>query len=144
MTTSARIGYGAKFQTGNDASPESFTDFLEVTSITPPNMSVDSIDATHMASPSGAREFIAGLLDAGDVGIEFNFVPGNASALALMTELGTVPRPTKTRRIVFPDLSYFQFEAFITGFEPEGPVDDKMGASATFKVTGLPTLTQQS
>lgn len=142
MTTSARIGYGCRFQTGDGAATEVFTDFGEVTALTPPGFAVDAVDVTHMQSPSGAREFISGLLDAGEIQLEFNLVPGSVSTLALMTEIGTVPRPTKNRKIVFPDNSYFLAAAFITNFEPDAPIDDKMTASATFKITGLPTLVQ--
>ena len=142
MTTSARIGYGCRFQTGDGAATEVFTDFGELAAITLPKFAVNPVDATHNASPSGTREFVAGLLDAGEVSFEFNLVPGGVGVLGLMTELGTVPRPTKNRRLVFPDGSYFTVAAFITGFETDTPIDDKMKGTATFKVTGLPTLVQ--
>ena len=54
-----KLGYGTKFQTGNGSSPESFTDTAFVTSITPPGLSRDSIDVSHMQSPDEWREFIA-------------------------------------------------------------------------------------
>lgn len=143
MKTEARIGHGSKFQTGDGNSPEAFTDMAEVTSITPPNMSRDSVDASHMQSPDEWREFIAGLKDGGEVSLELNFVPGGSAILALLAELNlAADAATKTRRILFPDLSYFEFEAFLTACEPEAPVDDKMTAAATFKITGRPFLTQ--
>lgn len=142
MTTSARIGYGTLFKIGDGASPEVFTAFAEVTKIKPMAFKVDSVEATHQQSPSGAKEFIPGLLEATEVAIDFNLVPGGVGVLALMTELGTVPRPTKNRQVVFPDGSVFAFAGFITGFDPDTPMDGKMAAGATFKVTGLPTLTQ--
>lgn len=142
MTTSARIGYGTLFKTGDGAATEVFTTFGEMTGIKLPKMKVDTHDVTHNQSPSGAKEFIAGLLDAGEVTIDFNLIPGGAGALALMTELGNVPRPVKNRQIVFPDGCYFSFAAFFTDFEPSAPIDGKMAGTATFKITGLPTLTQ--
>lgn len=145
MTTSARIGYGARFQNGDGGSPEAFTDLvgIEITNITPPQPTRDSIDASHELSPDSYREFIPGLVDAGEVSIEFNFVPDAAGFATMLTELATAgSSAVKNRRIVFPDGSYFQFSAFLTGVSPETPLDDKMSATATFKVTGKPELTQ--
>lgn len=143
MTTTARIGYGTLFQTGDGNSPEAWTTLAEVTSITPPNMARDSIDASHEQSPDGWREFIAGMKDGGDVTIEMNFDPDSTSVAALMAELNlSGPAATKTRRILFPDTSTFDFEAFLTAFEPDAPLDDRMTATATFKITGRPFLTQ--
>lgn len=139
------LGFGSKFQTGDGSSPETFTDLALVSSITPPGMSRDSIDVSHMQSPDAWRDFIAGLKDAGEVTLELNFKPGSAGFLALMTEMSlSSDNATKSRRIVFPDTSRFDFEAFLTNIEPEAPHDDKMVVTATFKVTGAPTLTQAS
>ena len=80
MTTNARIGYGTLFQTGNGAVPEVFTTLAEVTNITPPKMSRDTVDATHEESPGAWREFIAGLKDGGDVSLDLNFIPGGTAA----------------------------------------------------------------
>lgn len=143
MPAEADLGYGTKFQTGNGASPEVFTDLAFVTSITPPGMSRDSIDSSHMQSPDEWRQFIAGMKDAGEVTLELNFKPGGTAILALMAEKNlSSANATKTRRITFPDASYFEFEAFLTNIEPEAPLDDKMVLSATFKVSGRPWLTQ--
>lgn len=145
MTTSARIGYGTLFQTGDGNSPEAWTTLGEVSNITPPNMQRDSIDASHGQSPDGWREFIAGLKDGGELSLEMNFVPGGAGAAALMAELNlSAAAAVKNRRILFPDGSYFEAQAFLTGFEPDAPIDDKMAATATFKISGAPVLTQAS
>lgn len=145
MVTEARIGKQTLFQTSDDASPESWTTFAEVTSVTPISFSRDSIDASHELSPDEFREFIPGMVDPGEVTIEFNFIPGNSSLLALVNEFSlTGGAGQKTRRIQFPDTSTWEFEAFVTGFSAEAPLDDKMSASATFKLTGKPVLTQAS
>lgn len=143
MPADGKLGYGTKFQTGNGSSPETFTDLAFVTSITPPGLSRDSIDVSHMQSPDEWREFIAGMKDAGEVSLELNFLQGGSAFLAMLAEFNTVSASaTKTRRITWPDGSYMEFEAFITGFEPETPMDDKQVASVTFKVSGRPYLTQ--
>ena len=143
MTTEADIGYGTLFQTSDDNSPAVWTTMGEVTNITPPAMARDSVDASHEQSPNGWREFIPGMKDGGEVSLELNYVPGNAATLALVAELNLSGQSaTKPRRILFTDGSFWEFNAFLTGFEPEAPLDDKMTAAVTFKVTGQPLLTQ--
>jgi predicted secreted protein len=137
MATSARIGYGTLFKIGNGATPEVFTTVGEVTSITPPGMSRDAIDATHEESPDGWREFIGGLKDGGEVSLELNYVPGSATTILLNAEIEAAPG---NKQIVFPGGEIFSFRALCTNFEPEAPLDDKMVASATYKVSGKPTL----
>jgi predicted secreted protein len=137
MTTQARIGYGVLFKIGNGASPEVFTTVAEVTSITPPSLARDAIDATHEESPSGWREFIGGLKDGGEVSIELNFIPGHATTAILLAEIEAA---AGNKQIVFTTGEIFSFSALCTAFEPEAPMDDKMVATATYKVTGKPTL----
>lgn len=140
MTTQARIGYGTLFKSGDGGSPEAFTTLAEVTNITPPGMSRDTVDATHMESPDAWREFIAGLKDGGEVSVEMNFI-ANGNAAVMMAELSLDgPSAVKNRQCVFPNGSIFAFAGILTGYEPEAPIDDKMVATATFKVTGKPTL----
>lgn len=137
MTTEARIGHGTLFKIGNGATPEVFTTVAEVTSITPPGMSRDAIDATHMESPDGWREFIGGLKDGGEVELGLNWVPGSATTILLMAEIEAA---AGNKQIVFPNGEIFSFAALCTGLSPEAPVDGKMEASATYKVSGKPTL----
>ncbi len=143
MSTSARIGYGTLFKSGNGAVPEVFTTLAEVTAITPPAMARDTVDATHELSPGAWREFIAGLKDGGEVSLDLNFVPGGTAAAAMTAELDLDgPLAAINRQIIFPDSSYFSFVGILTAFEPDAPIDDKMAASVTFKVSGKPTLVQ--
>ncbi len=47
-----------------------------------------------------------------------------------------------TLTLVFPDTgaTEWTFSAFVTGFEPDMPVDGELGAAVTFKPTGDMTL----
>lgn len=149
MTTNARIGHRALFQIfDSTASPPAWTTVAEVTSITPPQFAKDAIDATHTESPEGFREFIGGLKDAGQVSVELNLVP-KGPTMALL--LGAFDLDAAFQaRILFPDgdpqaspitCSIWAFLAIITGFTPEAPVEGKMTATATFKISGKPTFT---
>lgn len=78
--TAASIGYGSFFHISED-NGATWIELAEVFDITPPNDTVDEIDATHMQSPNRTREFIPGLIDPGEASFEMNFVPGSASDL---------------------------------------------------------------
>lgn len=143
MSTNAAIGWSTLFKSGNGATPEVFATIAEVTSITPPAFSRDTVDATHEQSPYGFREFIPGLTDAGEVSFDMNFVPDSSDVAAFLAEFEAAGgAAVKNRQIVFPDGSYFVFAGILTGYEPDAPIDDKMSASVTIKVTGKPTLVQ--
>lgn len=134
MATNARIGHGTLFAVGDGNSPEVFTTIAEVTSITPPPVSKDIIDATHMESPDAYREFIVGLKDGGEAKIEMNFIPGGPGQ-DVIADLQAATTPSHFT-ITWVNGEVWAFSAYCTGFEPTAPVDDKMTATATFKVTG--------
>lgn len=135
--TQAGIGYGVLMKVGDGASPnEVFTTLqAEVTSITPPGYSRDAIDATHTESPDRFREYIAGLMDAGEVELDLNFVPTVADAIIAALLAGK-----RNYQLLFPGVLTWTFAAICTAYTPSAPVDDKMTATATFKVSGKPVL----
>lgn len=141
MATNASIGYGTAFKRGDGASPtEAFTALAEVTAINGFSMSKDTVDATHMASPSRYREFISALRDAGEVTVEINFDPGSTEVTNAFTDFDA--NVTRNYQIVWADTTEFEFAGICTGVETGAPVDDKMSATLTYKLTGKPTLTQ--
>lgn len=135
--TNVSIGYGTQFQIQEEGSPDNYTTLAEVTSITLPSAVVDQIDATHMQSPNRTREFIAGLIDPGECTFDMNFVPGS-TADDRLHELLALPVTDNRRscRVEFVNGVTWTFDAVLTNYEPTAPVDDKMTASVTFKVTG--------
>ena len=136
MTTAA-IGYGSEFAIGDGADPEVFTKVAEVTAITPPGMTRDAEEVTHLESPNEYKEFVAALFDTGDVSITFNFVPSASDTIftAMHAEEGNY-------QITFPNGIRMQFTGFFTGYEtPELTPNGNMSATATIKrSTGKPTL----
>jgi len=134
----AMLGYGSVFQIATESSPDVYASLAEVISITPPSFTFDQIDVTHMESPNRLREFISGLGDAGECSFDMNFVPGSTSDDRLF-ELMNLPVGVLRRRncrISFPNGVSWSFSAELTGYEPTVPVDDKMTATTTFKVSG--------
>lgn len=133
MTTNAAIGYSTTFGIKNGGG--TYDDVAEVTRVKPPAYSRDAIDATHMGSPNSFREYIPGLMDAGEVSIDINYVPSTSDVIIAAMTAGS-----GDFQITLPNGVKFQFAAVVTAFEPEAPLDDKMSATATFKVSGKPTL----
>ncbi len=132
MPTNAVIGYNTDFSIYNGSS---YDLVAEVTSITWPGYSRDAIDATHMNSEDQFREYIPGLMDAGEVTIELNYVPNHADVIiAALTAAAT-----GQFKITAANGANVVFKAIVTAYQPQAPVDDKMTASATFKITGKPT-----
>lgn len=135
MTTNANIGYDSTFGI-EGATPGTYVAVAEVVSITPPGMTRDAVEATHLKSPDGWKEFIAGLKEAGEASLTLNFVPSATDALftAFTADSGKY-------EITFPNGVQMRFGGFFTAYNPpELTPDGKMEASATIKATSKPTL----
>lgn len=131
-------GFGTQLRRGDNATPEVFTTIADITSLSPPGMSRETLDVTSHGSPDGWMEFIGGLKDGGEVSADVNYAPTNHDFLAADFS----DRDPRTYQVVFPDqaATTWTFEAILTGFEPDAPYDDKLSASLTWKVSGKPTL----
>lgn len=136
--------FGTLLKIGDGASPtESFTTIAEVTNIGGPSLSLDPIEITSHSSTGGWREFIGGLLDGGEVSLEINYDPVGAThdaSTGLIYDMTN--RTVRNFQLVFPDTgnTTWSLSALVTAFEPSEPIDDKLAASVTLKVSGQPTL----
>lgn len=128
--------FGTQFQRGDGGTPETFVTVGEATSISGPGMERETIDVTSHDSPERFREWVGGLIDAGEVTFEVNWDP--AIHVPLIDDFQD-PLP-RNYRIVFPDPpgGGFTVAAFITGMDHEFPHDEKMSADFTFKISGKP------
>lgn len=152
--SNAHTGMGAHVQKGDGNSPENFVSVLGIKSITGPQISRDTIDVTDMNSSGGWREFIGGLVDAGEVSFDANFLPRdptqNQEDGGFMAEFDKTSCDSRGNwRILLPECAgepegYFQFSGIVTGQQVEIPMDDVMGFSGTIKVSGRPELVLES
>lgn len=97
--------FGTLLQRGDGVTPtEGFTTVSEITNIEAPAVETDIIDLTHHTSPDAYKEYVLGLRDAGEVTLEGNYVPTDATIRAstglLADNLSGVKRNWK---LVFPD-----------------------------------------
>jgi predicted secreted protein len=144
MGSLAISGKGTIIKQGDGADPEVFTTIAEVKSIGGPSFSSDTIDTTSHDTAGAWRDFIASLIDPGELTFDLNFVPthgthdGTTGLLSLL-----VSRARTNFQFVFPDTAATTWElaGIVTGFEIGAPTDDVLSASVTIKLVGAPVLT---
>lgn len=116
----------------------------EVQDISGPGLSRDTIEVTHHQSPNRWREFIKSLKDGGEITFNINYIPTDTTHKTSTGILADFANDTTidTWSLVFPDVgaTTWTFPAFVTGFEPKEPIDDRLNADITLKVAGQPTL----
>lgn len=137
-------GYGTLLKMGDGAEPEVYTTVAEVKDIGGPEMEADVIEVTNQDSTGGWKEFIAGLLDAGEVTFDVNWLPGDATQDATTGLVSVMfARVKRNFRLQWPGTGAGKvctFPALVTGISPDSPVDDANTASITLKVTGPPVF----
>lgn len=119
------------------------SDVVEMTSISGPSQSADTIDVTNHDSADQFREFLAGLRDGGEVTFEGNFIQGDTDGqIAMHTDFQAGTKRTWTIQMPGWVASAPQFsgEGFLTAFSVDFPFDGKISVSGTIKVTGKPVL----
>lgn len=132
-TEFTKIGYGTTVSIGG-------TLIGEMMSISGPNVTADAIDVTTMSSTGGYREFIQGLKDGGELSIELKKHPGDAGQAAVYTSLNAGTADTIILTFPTSMATTWTFTGITTGFEDDIPLDDGIGMSITFKVSGKPVL----
>jgi len=132
----AALGLGARF--GIKGPSTTYVYVAEVVSLTPPGWTRDTVDVTNLESPDGAKEYIPGLIDAGEATITINFKPSATDVL-----LVSFSAPKDDFRVLFPGGTVaLDFAGIVTAYEMGDLVaDDKMSATFTVKATGKPVLT---
>jgi len=112
----------------------------QVSSLSGPNLQAETIDVTTHDSPSAIREFVSGLISAGEISGVLVFDPNQASNIALWNDL--VARTSASYTIVFlftGGVETLTFTAFVTGFGPiEAQPDGAVTATFTLTVSGVP------
>ena len=140
--TEALDAYGTLLKRGDGGGTEVFTTIAELTSISGPSLTAEAYEATRHDGPHW-DEYVVGLLRGGEISLELNFVPTNATqsyAAGMLSDM--VARTLRNYELVFPDSgsTTWGFAAFITAFNVEAPVDNKLSGSATLRISGAPTL----
>lgn len=121
----AATGYGITITFGGG--------FLaEIIDTTPPEISREAIDTSHTTTADGAMTFIpSDLIDYGEMTVEINFDPSLTPPIEDDPESVTIS---------FPSGAAWSFSGFLTNYSGAAPIDDRMTATVTVKVTGKITI----
>ncbi|MCK9281385.1 MAG: phage tail tube protein [Melioribacteraceae bacterium] len=139
MASNAFSGVGTVFNRATaDTSNPTFAAIAEINSISGPNLSRDTIDVTSLDSTGGYREFIPGFRDGGEISLDMNFTHDGFADLKADFEMEGV----WDYQIVFAntDVTTFDFAGIITAIGIAVPMDDKVTASVTIKISGPVTV----
>lgn len=129
------IGFGSKFQRGTGSDPIVYADIGEAIDFKMPELTRDTKDATHYNSPDRFKEFIFGLRDGGEFGVTIQF-KDIAALDDLMADFMT--DTALPYQFLFPDETAWQFTGGITKIGPAVPMEERMTAEFTFKISGKP------
>lgn len=133
----AILGYGITYEISTTTGGSIYTELGEVTDIELPSDETEEVDVTHYQSPDRTREFIAGLINTGDAGFTINWIPGNATDVLLRGL--RISGATRNHRLTFPNGTTVTYPAFIKGYAPSAPIDDRLTAQFTVKKAGAET-----
>ncbi len=139
-------GHGAKLLYGTVTNPTSWTAIGNIMSITGPSQARDPIEISTMDSTSKFREFVPGMLDAGEITVDVNYdgsAAGEANALdGLFTQsnytFGISFGDNATSTVVTNN-SYWFSGGFMTALGHAIPFDDKITQPITIKLSGVRT-----
>ena len=126
--------YGTLFTVGSTTTDNAVA---ELTNISGPGVSVNTIDVTSHDSADAYNEFVAGLIDGGEISFEGNLTSASAGNVIMNAING---RSTQKCAVIYPTGVAWEFVAIMTGLECDAPHDGKIGFSGSAKVTGKPTL----
>jgi predicted secreted protein len=135
---------GTLLKVSDGASPPVYNTIAEIRSLSGPTFQADVLDATVHNTPSAWRQFISGLLDGGEISMDINFIPTDATHEAASTGLLYLfqNRVQRNFQLVFPDTgnTTWTIPGIVTGFEMSADPADILSASVTIKVNGAPTF----
>lgn len=141
-TQVASIGWGGEFHLSSDATTGNLYELVQVVSFGLPNDQVDTVETTHLKSANRRREYVAGLVDGGDVQIVVNFRPGSDTDSAI--EDAKAGGDLRAARFVVPETGVaawkYDTTVIVTGYDKgEVTADGKMEATITVRISGAVT-----
>lgn len=145
--TQGGIGLGTVLSIGDTASPVGFTDVGELSELNGSGRQAGTADMTNFES--GAREFLATLIDSGTWAFTGNRVGGDAGQLLM--EAAFVALELRTFKIQLPKTQAqtvigdsFTFKALIEQLNYTVGVDTAQKIQGQLKVSGIMTITAGS
>lgn len=137
MASDAIGSVGIKFYR-EDPTSLVYATLAEITGITGPDGTRETIDVTNFDSPDDYREFVASFKDGGEVSLEMNFT--NATYKTAEEDFDSNDKVNY--RITIPDGngSKLDFAGLLTSKGFSASVDDKVSSNVVIKVSGKVTF----
>jgi len=137
----AVLGWGAYLQIGTTVgggSPgtDTFTNISEVTSHEPPDEQADDIEVTHFGSPLRTKEYIRGLLDAGDSSFTVNYNPAQYPEQVTLVQLKKSGEKRNIRFVLPSAMETIDFVGYVKGLKRTTEPSGAQTADITLKVAG--------
>jgi predicted secreted protein len=116
------------------------TSIAQITNIGGPGLGLDTEDVTTHDQATAWEELVATILRSGEITLDIVYDPNGATHVDLHTSMAA--RTIYDFSIVFPSSGTvtWNFDAYVTNFEPGAPVDGALTASVTLKISGAPAL----
>lgn len=113
----------------------------QLLSVGGPDMSADQVDITNFDSPSATREYMVGMLDAGEIKITMLMNKAKESTLVSLFSSSSSTNRASSMLVKFEDAGNFLCQGFLNalGIESAGE-KDAVKASIGWKVSGIPTF----
>lgn len=129
------IGTGVYFSTEIDGS---YTQIAEIPNVDGPNLAATTFDVSDLSSPGGYKEFKKGFKEGSDVTFEMHFTHAGYTAIKAQFDSNDV----YFYKLVLPNTesSVVGFGGLVTNLGMKIPMDDKVSAPVTIKVSGAPTF----
>lgn len=133
----SQTGHGGTFEREDGTE---WTPLAEVISITPPQLSRENVEASHLTSPDKYNEYKKGMKDGGEPTITLAYI-NDASHHTLKDDLED--EETHNYRVTYPDGSQWEFKGWPSGIAPsEIANNERLTEEVTFRTTGKPDFTE--
>jgi hypothetical protein len=134
------VGITDDASSNNTRAGVALTAIAQVTNIGGPGISLDTEDVTTHDQATAFEELVATILRSGEVSLDIAYDPNGATHADLVDSIEA--RIIYDFSIVFPSSGTvtWNFDAFVTGFEPSAPVDGALTGAVKLKISGAPVL----
>lgn len=140
MTAStAERGYGAVLYKGAGR----IAAIIELSDIGDFGASRADIDITSHDSDNGAMEYMAGMLEGGELTVTGNFISGDTSGqiAAITTDIAASTKSTYSLYLNNAGDSTFVFTGYVKSYKIKSDLKGAIKITLTFKISGAPVFT---
>jgi hypothetical protein len=136
--TAPFIGHGLKFEYGDGATTEVFTELKGTTDVQFGSGKVDTLDSTTMGTTGNARTYQGGLEDPGDVTIKGDYLPGETTQTAM---IGKKDGALHNFKVIYAGtIATESFAGIVVSFDKSVPLDKNAEFTCKIKISGPITI----